>query len=83
MTGPAVHMLEEGYRGFLIRIPVPEAGTDAAPASLNASVTAVSSHAAAYIDAVDWRTVEGSQGDLHTLARIRRAIDAALDHVER
>ncbi len=77
------HTLEEGYRGFLIRIPVPEQDDGRiASEPVEASVTAVTDHAAAHLDDVQWDAVERSEGDLHTLAHIKHAIDVALDGSE-
>jgi len=76
-------VLEEGYRGFLIRIPIPEATPVAAGTPVQVSVAAISQHAIAHMDAIRWAPVEGSEGDLHTLARIKQAIDEALDGVDR
>ncbi|WP_312760024.1 hypothetical protein [Pulveribacter sp.] len=82
MEQPITRILEEGYRGFLIRIPVPESGGRILPTPVQASVTAVTDHAAAHLDAVRWDAVEQSEGDLHTLAHIKHAIDVALDGSE-
>ncbi|GEM_PF-874245 len=76
------HILEEGYRGFLIRIPVPEQNGQVVSLPVEASVTAVTDHAAAHLDVVRWEAVEQSEGDLHTLAHIKHAIDVALDGAE-
>lgn len=75
-AAPRDSMLEEGYRGFLIRIPLPGGN---GPLTATASVEAVSDHAAAHIDDVGWERAAGSEGDLHTLAKIKHAIDLALD----
>lgn len=74
-------VLEEGYRGFLIRIPIPEAtpGACGIPVHVDVSVTAVTQHATMHMEAIRWEPVEGSEGNLHTLARIKQAIDDALD----
>lgn len=77
-----IHILEEGYRGFLIRIPVPQQGGCIVPQPVEASITAVTDHAAAYLEFVRWDAVERSEGDLHTLAHIKHAIDVALDGTE-
>ncbi|WP_312306291.1 hypothetical protein [Pulveribacter sp.] len=82
MEQPITRILEEGYRGFLIRIPVPESGGRILPTPVQASVTAVTDHAAEHLDAVRWDAVEQSEGDLHTLAHIKHAIDVALDGSE-
>lgn len=77
-----IHILEEGYRGFLIRIPVPQQDGRIVSQPVEASVTAVTDHAAAYLEAVRWDAVERSEGDLHTLAHIKHAIDVALEGTE-
>ena len=79
---PEIRMLEEGYRGFLIRIPVPEDGGRLISSPVQASVVAVTDHAAAHLDAVRWDAVEQSEGDLHTLMHIKHAIDVALEQTE-
>jgi len=76
------HVLEQGYRGVLIRIPVPERDGRIVPTPVEATVTAMTEHAAAHIDAVRWDAVRQSEGDLHTLAHIKHAIDVALDGAE-
>ncbi|WP_313071953.1 hypothetical protein [Melaminivora sp.] len=76
------HILEEGYRGFLIRIPVPEQDGRILPQPVQATVTAMTEQAAAHFDAVQWDAVRQSEGDLHTLAHIKHAIDVALDGLE-
>lgn len=82
MSEQTTRVLEEGYRGFLIRIPVTESAGRILPLPVQASVTAVTGHAAAHLDAVRWEAVEQSEGDLHTLAHIKHAIDVALEGSE-
>lgn len=78
----SLHVLEEGYRGFLIRIPVPEHGGKLLSLPVEVSVVAMTEHAAEHLDAVRWDAVRSSEGDLHTLAHIKHAIDMALEGTE-
>lgn len=82
MSQTSLQVIEEGYRGFLITIPVPEQGGRMVSQPVDASVTAVTDHAAAHLDMVRWDAVQRSEGDLHTLAHIKHAIDVALDGSE-
>ncbi len=82
MQQHGIHILEEGYRGFLIRIPVPEREGCMVSRPVEASVSAVTDHAAAHLALVRWQAVEQSEGDLHTLAHIKHAIDVALEGTE-
>ncbi|SDL95358.1 hypothetical protein SAMN05428957_101271 [Oryzisolibacter propanilivorax] len=82
MSATTVHVLEESYRGFLIRIPVPEQDGRMVSEPVQVSVTAITDHAATHLDLVRWDAVERSEGDLHTLAHIKHAIDVALEGAE-